>query len=97
MQAFTAVGNFGSLRVRLHADYKETMEIGKDYDSVWQNRWPDAELPEFKPWANSFFASCHKLHTEVSYSLLCYESVADRPPADHERSGAGDGSRRALL
>lgn len=46
-------------------DYKETMEIGKDYDSVWPNMWPEEEFPEFKDWANGFFESCHLLHVEV--------------------------------
>lgn len=41
------------------------MEIGKDYDSVWPNMWPEQEMPEFKDWANGFFESCHLLHVEV--------------------------------
>ncbi|GAA5902901.1 hypothetical protein JCM6882_009156 [Rhodosporidiobolus microsporus] len=55
-------------------DYKETMEIGKDYkegdfDSPFKNRWPDAEFPEFKPFMNDFFASCHQLHVEIMRAL----------------------------
>ncbi|GAA5822175.1 hypothetical protein JCM11251_004881 [Rhodosporidiobolus azoricus] len=55
-------------------DYKETMEIGKDYkegdlDSPYENRWPDAEFPEFKPFMNDFFATCHKLHLEIMRAL----------------------------
>lgn len=43
-------------------DYKETMEIGKDYDSVWPNMWPeDTEAPGFKEFMNSFFETCHKV------------------------------------
>ncbi|ORY91601.1 thymine dioxygenase [Leucosporidium creatinivorum] len=50
-------------------DYKETMEIGKDYDSVWPNMWPEEEFPEFKDWANGFFESCHLLHVEIMSAL----------------------------
>ncbi|GAA5990983.1 hypothetical protein JCM11641_007727 [Rhodosporidiobolus odoratus] len=55
-------------------DYKETMEIGKDYkegsfDSRFENRWPDAEFAEFKPFMNDFFATCHRLHLEIMRAL----------------------------
>ncbi|GAA6037796.1 hypothetical protein JCM8097_005042 [Rhodosporidiobolus ruineniae] len=55
-------------------DYKETMEIGKDYkegafDSPFENRWPDAEQPDFKPFMNDFFATCHRLHLEIMRAL----------------------------
>ena len=30
-------------------DYKETMEIGRDWDSVWKNQWPsETQAPGFK-------------------------------------------------
>jgi isopenicillin N synthase-like dioxygenase len=51
------------------ADYKETFEIGKDYDSVWPNMWPEKELPDFKPFCNSFFLTCHRLHVEILRAL----------------------------
>ncbi|GAA5878454.1 hypothetical protein JCM8547_006587 [Rhodosporidiobolus lusitaniae] len=55
-------------------DYKETMEIGKDYkegayDSPYENKWPETEFPEFKPFMNSFFATCHTLHVEILRAL----------------------------
>ncbi|BGO98663.1 hypothetical protein NBRC10513v2_003057 [Rhodotorula toruloides] len=55
-------------------DYKETLEIGKDYkegpyDSPFENRWPEADLPDFKPFMNQFFEDCHKLHVEIMRAL----------------------------
>lgn len=55
-------------------DYKETMEIGKDYregeyDSKFANRWPDAAFPEFKTVSNEFFEKCHLLHLEIMRAL----------------------------
>ncbi|GAA6004822.1 hypothetical protein JCM10207_008417 [Rhodosporidiobolus poonsookiae] len=55
-------------------DYKETMEIGKDYkegpyDSPYENRWPEAEFPAFRPFMVDFFASCHALHVEIMRAL----------------------------
>ncbi|GAA5944423.1 isopenicillin N synthase family dioxygenase [Sporobolomyces koalae] len=55
-------------------DYKETMEIGKDYregdfDSKFPNRWPDAAYPEFKTISNAFFEKCHLLHLEIMRAL----------------------------
>ncbi|GAA5892411.1 isopenicillin N synthase family dioxygenase [Sporobolomyces salmoneus] len=55
-------------------DYKETMEIGKDYregdyDSKFSNRWPDKAFPGFKPISNDFFEKCHLLHLEIMRAL----------------------------
>ncbi|GAA5931246.1 hypothetical protein JCM1841_000873 [Sporobolomyces salmonicolor] len=55
-------------------DYKETFEIGKDYkegdyDSSFENRWPEKEYPEFRPFANAFFEKCHLLHVEIMRAL----------------------------
>ncbi|KAL1660142.1 hypothetical protein GGF50DRAFT_130517 [Schizophyllum commune] len=51
-------------------DYKESMEIGRDWDSVWPNQWPtDEELPTFKPFMLSFFQTCHDLHMVVMRSI----------------------------
>jgi len=55
-------------------DYKETMEIGKDYregdfDSKFENRWPQEAFPEFKEISNDFFEKCHLLHLEIMRAL----------------------------
>ncbi|BGP39224.1 hypothetical protein JCM10450v2_003180 [Rhodotorula kratochvilovae] len=55
-------------------DFKETMEIGKDYregpdDSPFENRWPEADLPGFKPFMNDFFETNHQLHLEIMRAL----------------------------
>ncbi|KAF7301918.1 2OG-Fe oxygenase family [Mycena indigotica] len=47
-------------------DCKETMEIGRDWDSVWPNQWPaESDAPLFKSTMLSFFNDCHVLHTKV--------------------------------
>ncbi|KAJ7180370.1 hypothetical protein C8R43DRAFT_399351 [Mycena crocata] len=51
-------------------DFKETMEIGRDWDSVWKNQWPQqADAPEFKATMLDFFQKCHELHVEVMKSI----------------------------
>lgn len=37
-------------------DFKETMEIGRDWDTVWQNKWPaESDCPGFKDSMLKFF------------------------------------------
>ena len=37
-------------------DYKETMEIGCEWDRTWRNHWPqEQDLPGFKPAVLGFF------------------------------------------
>ncbi|CAK5275454.1 unnamed protein product, partial [Mycena citricolor] len=51
-------------------DYKETMEIGRDWDSAWKNQWPQrSDAPTFKPTMLDFFQKCHELHTHVMRSI----------------------------
>ncbi|KAJ7498662.1 hypothetical protein FB451DRAFT_1016350 [Mycena latifolia] len=51
-------------------DCKETMEIGRDWDSVWKNQWPqEADAPEFKQTMLGFFQQCHELHVHVMRSI----------------------------
>ena len=52
-------------RLRASApDYKETIEIGRDWDSKWKNMWPqESDVPGFKPFMLKFF--------QVSLPILC--------------------------
>ncbi|KAM0751545.1 thymine dioxygenase [Meredithblackwellia eburnea MCA 4105] len=53
-------------------DFKETMEIGEDANTVspWPNMWPkDEECPGFKAFMNDFFNDCHELHLEIMRAL----------------------------
>ncbi|KAF9534769.1 hypothetical protein CPB83DRAFT_842915 [Crepidotus variabilis] len=51
-------------------DYKETMEIGRDWDSEWKNQWPAGDLaPGFKQRMLGFYETCHELHVEVMRSI----------------------------
>lgn len=34
-----------------------------------QNRWPETDLPDFKPFMNQFFEDCHRLHVEIMRAL----------------------------
>jgi hypothetical protein len=44
-----------SLRAKA-PDCKETMEIGRDWDATWQNRWPqESDAPGFKPTMLAFY------------------------------------------
>ncbi|KAE9410018.1 Clavaminate synthase-like protein [Gymnopus androsaceus JB14] len=51
-------------------DFKESMEIGRDWDSHWKNQWPEeADAPGFKQTMLDFFQTCHNLHTEIMRSI----------------------------
>lgn len=44
-------------RLRASApDYKETMEIGRDWDATWKNMWPEeSDVPGFKKFMLGFY------------------------------------------
>ncbi|KAF9226668.1 Clavaminate synthase-like protein [Gyrodon lividus] len=51
-------------------DTKESMEIGRDWDPMWKNKWPkEADAPEFKQTMLQFFQTCHELHVVVMRSI----------------------------
>lgn len=51
-------------------DFKETMEIGRDWESVWPNQWPkEGDAPAFKSTMLGFFQLCHELHIQVMRSI----------------------------
>jgi len=51
-------------------DCKESMEIGRDWDSEWKNMWPqESDLPGFRSFILDFFQQCHDLHFQVMQSI----------------------------
>ncbi|KAF8165484.1 Clavaminate synthase-like protein [Crassisporium funariophilum] len=51
-------------------DFKETMEIGRDWDSEWKNQWPsEKDAPRFKQTMLDFYETCHNLHVHVMRSI----------------------------
>ena len=51
-------------------DYKESMEIGRDWDKKYKNHWPqETDVPGFKPTMVDFFQTCHELHVLVMRSI----------------------------
>ncbi|KAF9054972.1 Clavaminate synthase-like protein [Hymenopellis radicata] len=51
-------------------DYKESIEIGRDWDSEWKNMWPaEADAPGFKSTMLDFYQTCHNLHVELMRSI----------------------------
>ncbi|KAI0796912.1 Clavaminate synthase-like protein [Abortiporus biennis] len=51
-------------------DYKESMEIGRDWDKTWKNQWPEESLaPGFKQTMLEFFQTCHELHSVVMRAI----------------------------
>ena len=51
-------------------DYKETMEIGRDWDSTWKNQWPaEGDAPRFKETMLDFYRTCHGLHVQVMRAI----------------------------
>ncbi|KAJ6628904.1 hypothetical protein B0H10DRAFT_1777629 [Mycena sp. CBHHK59/15] len=65
----TDVDEIAALREKA-PDFKETMEIGRDWDSAWQNQWPqERDAPAFKHTMLDFFQRCHELHVHVMRSI----------------------------
>ncbi|KAF5358909.1 hypothetical protein D9758_004807 [Tetrapyrgos nigripes] len=51
-------------------DFKESMEIGRDWDSEWKNMWPsETDAPGFKSTMLDFFQTCHNLQVEMMRSI----------------------------
>jgi len=51
-------------------DFKESMEIGRDWDKTWKNRWPQGgAVPDFRETMLHFFQTCHDLHTVVMRAI----------------------------
>ncbi len=51
-------------------DYKESMEIGRDWDKTYKNYWPrEVDAPGFKRSMLDFFQTCHELHVLVMRSI----------------------------
>ncbi|KAF9058011.1 hypothetical protein BJ165DRAFT_1398176 [Panaeolus papilionaceus] len=51
-------------------DFKESMEIGRDWDSEWKNQWPrEQDVPGFKQRMLDFYETCHELHVHVMRSI----------------------------
>jgi isopenicillin N synthase-like dioxygenase len=49
-------------------DLKESMEIGKEPSSDFQNNWPESD-PSFRTVMMDFYDSCHELHLQVMDSI----------------------------
>ncbi|GBE79949.1 UPF0676 protein [Sparassis crispa] len=51
-------------------DFKESMEIGRDWDKTWKNQWPqESDAPRFKETMLQFFQTCHELHVLVMRAI----------------------------
>ncbi|KAG5654632.1 hypothetical protein H0H81_011607 [Sphagnurus paluster] len=51
-------------------DFKESMEIGRDWDSDWKNQWPqESDAPQFKQTMLNFYQTCHELHVHVMRAI----------------------------
>ncbi|KZO93184.1 Clavaminate synthase-like protein [Calocera viscosa TUFC12733] len=65
----TSVEEIAALRLTA-PDSKESMEIGRDWDSVWKNQWPKEEdVPGFRSTILDFFEACHDTHTVIMRSI----------------------------
>ncbi|KAF8517875.1 hypothetical protein JB92DRAFT_2904814 [Gautieria morchelliformis] len=60
-------------------DSKESMEIGRDWDVTWKNKWPqESDAPGFKDTAKALFQTCHELHTSVMSSVALGLGIGER-------------------
>ncbi|KAI0747319.1 hypothetical protein BC629DRAFT_1298861, partial [Irpex lacteus] len=51
-------------------DFKESMEIGRDWDETWKNQWPqESDAPRFKQTMLDFYQTCHDLHVQVMRAI----------------------------
>jgi hypothetical protein len=52
-------------------DYKESMEIGRDWDSEWKNQWPrEQDAPSFKRTMLDFFQVISRSHIVVLFTRI---------------------------
>ncbi|KAG9125826.1 hypothetical protein FRC07_006054 [Ceratobasidium sp. 392] len=67
-------------RLRAQApDSKESMEIGRDWDATWSNRWPNPkDAPEFKKTFLSFFQASFGIHT-MGDKIIDFTLISDLP------------------
>lgn len=59
-------------------DFKESIEIGRDWDSEWKNQWPaETDAPEFKRTMLDFyqvsFLRCLSKDYPFNYAQTCHE------------------------
>ncbi|GJJ07522.1 hypothetical protein Clacol_001724 [Clathrus columnatus] len=60
-------------------DSKESMEIGRDWDINYKNKWPsESDVPGFKDFMKDFFQTCHDLHTTVLSSVALGLGLEER-------------------
>ncbi|TFY69974.1 hypothetical protein EVJ58_g83 [Rhodofomes roseus] len=60
-------------------DFKETMEIGRDWDKTWKNRWPEeSAVPGFRETMLHLFQECHDLHTLVMRAIAIGLDLEER-------------------
>ncbi|KXN89520.1 1-aminocyclopropane-1-carboxylate oxidase [Leucoagaricus sp. SymC.cos] len=60
-------------------DFKESMEIGRDWDSEWKNMWPrEVDAPGFKQTMLEFYQTCHNLHVDVMRSIAFGLNLEER-------------------
>lgn len=60
-------------------DYKESMEIGRDWDATWRNMWPgERAVPGFKQTMLDFFHTCHRLHFGVMRAIALGLNLNER-------------------
>ncbi|KAI8904839.1 hypothetical protein EDD86DRAFT_212912 [Gorgonomyces haynaldii] len=57
-------------------DLKESLEIGKEPSSKFQNRWP--HLPGFRDQMMSFYDQCHGLHLQVMNAIALGLDLPDQ-------------------
>ncbi|KAI9000849.1 Clavaminate synthase-like protein [Trametes punicea] len=51
-------------------DYKESMEIGRDWDKIYKNYWPqETDAPGFRRTMLHLFQTCHELHVQIMRSI----------------------------
>jgi len=57
-------------------DSKETMEIGRDWDTTWKNKWPqESDAPKFKQTMLQFFQVCFSSSPSYSWTKFFCGSV----------------------
>ncbi|KZT62319.1 Clavaminate synthase-like protein [Calocera cornea HHB12733] len=65
----TSAAEIAALRLQA-PDTKESMEIGRDWDSVWMNRWPrEEDVRGFRGVMLHFFQTCHDTHVQVMRAI----------------------------
>jgi len=75
--SFLIAAEIAAMRAKA-PDWKESMEIGRDWDPTWKNMWPqESDVPEFKQTMKDFFqVSRHGSYSNILKTIFVFVDMS---------------------